>query len=300
VTCVDVNPMCYTIQCSYDVFDSYTYSKDCCSCGMDSLCTCPDPSMDPTFGLLMKKAPERKGRFSDMPQEWIQEGDASSLANFAAAMASFDTGIGSMVGAFSAIMQLFSTKTTTTIIGEETCLGFNTFDDATTINIIQCLSDDHVEDFVSGYFDDLAWAFGGDQSKVNAELLVWDYAYGTNFSRDTMQLTNTGTSEIKQLDIYKNKDVENSCSNWIIIEGDNTFQLAPDVIIWQKSTSSWGGMDTKVETYTQNVPHKISVDDIEAIQLLFEVTTYGKLAEMRGIPYTYPTIPNCPSTPKVQ
>jgi len=45
--------------------------------------------------------------------------------------------------------------------------------------------------------------------------------------------------------------------------------------------------------FTVQVPHKISVGDVEALRLLFDVIAMGQLAELRGINFTYPKIPKC-------
>lgn len=116
----------------------------------------------------------------------VQRSTKEDVGSFVAAMAAFDQGVKSAVDALKALASAFGTHTTTKIIGEDSCMGFDKFSENTTVNVIQCLPDEHVETFVNDYFDDLAWAFGGDMSKVRGELLIWEYAQGNNFSHDSI------------------------------------------------------------------------------------------------------------------
>ena len=193
-----------------------------------------------------------------------------------------------------ALAEAFGSKTTSKIIGKEACLGFDSFSDDTSVNVVQCLDDEHVADFVGEYFHDLGWAFGGDMEKVKSELLLWKYASGDNFSYDGIHFTNTAESTVRMLKVFKNHDDTLSCSHWAIVEYGGAFQLAPDVIVWEKSSSSWLGFKTSDEMYTQQVPHKISPQDVQALMLLFDILAFGRLAEARGLSYTWPSLPGCP------
>ncbi len=209
------------------------------------------------------------------------------------AMEMLSVGINSMVGSFEKIASLFSTSSKSQIIGTESCLGFDSFAENTTVQVIECLPDAQVAEFVSDYFDDLLWIFNGDVDKMTAELLVWDYAHATNWSSNIMKLTNNASSVVNVKQIIKNHNDTNACSNWVILEYSGVFELAPDLIIWQNTKSSWGGFDTSVTDVIQQVPHNISPQDVEAIYMLFEIFAFGSLASDQGLNFTYPTLPSC-------
>jgi hypothetical protein len=123
-----------------------------------------------------------------------------------------------------------------------------------------------VDEFVNDYFADLAWAFNGSMSQINAEMTLMKYAQGLNFSSDHLNITNTGTSVVRELKIFKNHDNTHlNCSHWVLSDYTGIFNLAPDLIMWEKSSSSWLGLKTLDETYIQKVPHRLSPDDIHAI-----------------------------------
>lgn len=217
----------------------------------------------------------------------------NSTAGFAAAMAAFDAGVTTMVHAFHEIASIFSTKTTNKIIGEQSCLGFNKFADNTSVNVIQCLPDEHATEFVDNYFSDIAWAFGGDQKKVTGELLVWRYAHASNWSSDQLQLTNTGASTVRMLKVFKNHDDEARCSHWVIADYSGVFSLAPDVILWERTKESWMGFKSEQEVYIQRVPHTLSPSDVESIALLYQIISFGQMAQTRGLEYTWPELTKC-------
>lgn len=83
-----------------------------------------------------------------LKSKWLVGNGSNKIGTFESAMASFDIGIKSMVDAFKEIASIFSSKTTTKMIGEDCCLGFDKFALETNTNIIECLSDDHVTEFV--------------------------------------------------------------------------------------------------------------------------------------------------------
>ncbi len=103
------------------------------------------------------------------------------------------------------------------------------------MNTIQALPDSEVAQWVTLYFNDLAQYFNGDMDKVKAEMLVWEYAQGVNWTGDNMQLTNVNTSHFTELKAFKNRP-ENSTgatySNWVVLQFWGDFDLAPDLIIW--------------------------------------------------------------------
>jgi hypothetical protein len=255
-----------------------------------------------------------------VPHHWLgtptPAAQKKGFRGFANAMAGYDKLLKGMLSAFQGIASAFGTKSTTRIIGEQSCLGFNSFHDNISTNIVQCLADDHgsffalfllsslfptsalfllsslcptsalfllsslcptsvvhgicfivaVDDFVNDYFADLSWAFNGSMSQINAEITLMKYAQGLNFSSDHLNITNTGSSVVRELKIFKNHDSTNlNCSHWVLSDYTGCFTLAPDLIMWEKSSSAWLGLKTSDETYIQKVPHKLSPDDIHAI-----------------------------------
>jgi hypothetical protein len=218
---------------------------------------------------------------------------ANSQIDPITAMEMLNVGVSSMVDSFDKIASVFATSSKSTIIGQESCLGFNSFAENTTVQVIECLPDTEVNAFVANYFDDLLWVFNGDVDKMTSELIVWDYARASNWTSNIMKFTNNASSIVNVKQILKNHNDSNSCSNWVIMEYSGVFDLAPDLIIWQNSKSSWGGYDTSVTDVIQQVPHEISPQDVEAIYMLFQIFAFGSLASDRGVNFTYPILPSC-------
>ena len=205
------------------------------------------------------------------------------------------SGITSFCDAFQSIANTFGSKSTTKEIHDDTCLGFTNFAANTSANSIKCIGDEHLEDFVDGYFGDLSWVFPNDPGKAKAELMAFKYAGGVNLTLDHLMFTTASTNYPQIKKILKNKDDANNCSNWFIMEYSGAFDFAPDSITWEKSSKSWFGFVTKTEDYTTQVPHKITPDDIQAVDLLMQIIMYREAAGDVGVQQPpWPELPNCP------
>uniref|UniRef100_A0A0G4I4Y9 Uncharacterized protein n=1 Tax=Chromera velia CCMP2878 TaxID=1169474 RepID=A0A0G4I4Y9_9ALVE len=220
-----------------------------------------------------------------------KEPEKKENKSFSGSMKILDEGITSAVHAVKEVLSIFSTKSTSQIIGEQTCLGFDQFKSKSVVNVIECLDDSKSVDFVDAYFHDVLWAFGGDKEKMRGQLIAWEYSRGTNFTADDMQFTNTADSTVRLMKIFKNHPTDEACSNWAIVDYSGMFHLAPDLIFWQKTKSNIFG--SKSETVIEKVPHKISLEDVQALQLFFHALAIGRLAEARGIPFEWPDVPGC-------
>ena len=197
--------------------------------------------------------------------------------------------------AFKDLASAFGTKSTTKIVGKDTCMGFDKFSDNTTVNVVECLPDQNVGDFVSGYFHDLAWAFGGDLEKMKAELLLWTYAKGTNLSYDGIQFTNSGDFTVRMLKVFKNHDGKLPCSHWAIVEYGGVFALAPDLIYWEKSSSSWVRLqDKKTRCTRSRCPTRSRPRMLRRSRCSLTSLPSAAWHRNRGLNYTWPQLPGCP------
>lgn len=69
--------------------------------------------------------------------------------------------------------------------------------------------------------------------------------------------------------------------------------MAPDLFIWEISTSKLGGLFTDDKMEIQRVPHKISPADVLLLSTFFKALIYMSLADASGISYTMPKLPQC-------
>ena len=129
-------------------------------------------------------------------------------------------------------------------------------------------------------FSNLLWVFNGSQSLLNAAILDWEYATGVNISEQNAQYTNTGENNPNFFYVMKDKDPALPCSHWATVQCTSNFVMAPDVV----STD---------DVVTQNVPHEVTPNDIEELNILFKMIAFSVLAQAQGISFTWPTFPNC-------
>jgi hypothetical protein len=82
-----------------------------------------------------------------VPHHWLGTptlaAQKKGLQSFADAMAAFDVSLKSVISSFPSLASALGTKKTSKIIGEQTCLGFDSFQDNISTNVVQCLADAH-------------------------------------------------------------------------------------------------------------------------------------------------------------
>ena len=151
------------------VLQAMDIARDLLVAGVARATACPlspDPSRVPSHWLRQKKRritqPFAPNASSNPTHSLTHPRDSTHhrrQLSFVTAMAEFDIGVKSMVAAFKAIASLLGTKTTTTMIGKDMCLGFDNFDLNTSSNVIECMADEYLDEWVTLEFSDLAWAF---------------------------------------------------------------------------------------------------------------------------------------------
>ena len=78
------------------------------------------------------------------------------------------------------------------------------------------------------------------------------------------------------MSVWKSRDEVNQCANFVITEYSGAFDIAPDVIWYQRTKSNIFTTDT--ETVRQNVPHKITLADMQSMTMFFQINEAAKLA----------------------
>ena len=206
----------------------------------------------------------------------------------------FDRAVQSATSALQSIIGVFGSHTTTRLVKEETCLGFEHYRQNVSTMTLECLADAHVAEAILQLLqDDLLWWFNGDKHKMANTLIGFEYTTATNWTEYMFNIQSTDMSLPRYLAVYKNKEKGATCSNWVIVKSEANIQLAPDLFIWDKSTSRLGGLFQDDEIVVQKVPHKISPSDVLLLQTFFKALIYMQLADTRGISYTMPKLPQC-------
>ncbi|TNV82010.1 hypothetical protein FGO68_gene7730 [Halteria grandinella] len=80
----------------------------------------------------------------------------------------------------------------------------------------------------------------------------------------------TNTSETNYLCILASRSSETKISIYMAIL-QNSFELAPDLLILKSSKSSWGGLFKKTSTKIVEVPHLLSPDDLDTLCDFFDL-----------------------------
>ena len=76
-----------------------------------------------------------------------------------------------------------------------------------------------------------------------------------------------------------------------MVDIEANFQLAPDLLVVRTQRSFLGGIFSDDKTRIEQVPHVLSLNDAIQLQNFFKILAMGKMAEVLGIPFTFPDIP---------
>ena len=206
---------------------------------------------------------------------------------------SFQHAVKSVTSALQDIIDVFGSKTSTKLVKEETCLGFEHYRQNVSVLTLNCLEDAYMrEALLKLLADDLLW-FLKDKQQMQDTLFSFEHTSSESWTEFVFNLQSTSASTPRYLSVYKNKEKGATCSNWVIVRAEANIQLAPDLFIWDKSTSKFGGLFTDDEIIIQQVPHKISPSDVLLLNSFFKVLMYMELADTIGVSYAMPKLPHC-------
>jgi len=207
-----------------------------------------------------------------------------------------DTEIKGICTAVKDIACLFRHTSKSELIAQGSCLGFDSFNADAGTEIHECLDMEYVDKFIEGRFDDITRDFfNGDVKKMKSEILAWEHEGGFNFTRDHIQFTNSASSKLHMIAIYKTRDYKFNCVNMLISEYIGDFMLAKDVQYWWRTSSSlFSSSSTEV---VREVPHEITPSDTKSILMLADIVMGSVTAKARGLPYTYPQVEMCSPNP---
>lgn len=229
-----------------------------------------------------------------LPSSWLGAVQPHQ-GSWGSAFSNFEKAVGSLTGALEKIIGVFGKKSSTKLVKEETCLGFNHYDQNVTYVPLRCLEDKYAAEFLVRFLrDDLLWWFHGDEDKLAAFLLGFEGSYEANWTQDQFNVQNVNMSTPRYLHVYKNKEnPKASCSNWVIVRSEINFELADDLFFWDVSTSSFGGLFQDETIRVERVPHKISAEDVFLLRQFMHGLIIMVMADELGITYKVPVLPQC-------
>ena len=116
------------------------------------------------------------------------------------------------------------------------------------------------------YSDDFAW------EKI-------DYFYSPSMN-----------GKYRALTLFKNGDSVSNTASFFIINVDADWQMAPDLLLIQKSRSILGGLFQSSKQSIREVPHVLSMDEVIKLQRFFMLVAMDNLASTLGVNVTLPSL----------
>ena len=179
------------------------------------------------------------------------------------------------------IIGTLSTKRTTTVTQILEPKGFTFFDQTAHIQIVKGLRQEGMDPFCNV----IAKRMGVPDNRRKDLIDVLEgtqYIESSVWSMFDIVFSVGETGVVKYGSIFSNKDTDGKF-NFIIVEMDASFNLAPNIMFINTSLSVVGGVFSSSKESVKYLPANISTDDVHGIFSFFQVIAYKQAAAQFGI-----------------
>lgn len=188
--------------------------------------------------------------------------------------------------AWQDIANSFKTVTSTSIT-RIIRFGFTYFHELSTVNRATVPSAQ-----LQQFFNMLSPALNLPSSDPKVQLMLFELDFSTNVTWDRDDfLFQDQNGHDQTVMVLKNGDPTTGDGNFFIITIDAEFDVAPDLLLVHKHRSILGGIFESDKDSIEDVPHVLTLQESIALQDFFTIVAMGKVAEIYGIPFEWPTIP---------
>jgi hypothetical protein len=94
----------------------------------------------------------------------------------------------------------------------------------------------------------------------------------------------------RSLTLFKNGDSLSNTASFFIVDINADWQLAPDLLLIQKSKSILGGLFESNKQSIQEIPHSLTLDEVTKLQQFFMLVAMGNLASTLHLNVTLPEL----------
>jgi len=216
------------------------------------------------------------------PSHWYKNNNFNTFS-----INSIDQAIKKIVNQNGKVGTMLKNTVQNKVISHDSCMGLENFDANSSVEIHQCIDKKYIDEFIVKRFDNITNEFfKGDADKTKSEMLAFEHDSADNFTKENIHFSNSETSLIRMLGVFKNIDRKNNCYNFFITNYYGAFNIAKDIHSWIKSSSGFFSKTSK--TIVQDIPHKITIQDMKNLIEISYILSSTMIAQMRGISYEWP------------
>lgn len=210
---------------------------------------------------------------------------------------SFSGIMGAITGitkAWQGIVDAFSTKISEKIMKQIQGKGFSSVEESAQLQKIVGMEESFLDTFIahalgmynvpSEYHKQATYALQMVKYADEQDWMKWDMMFNTGKGGDVKYVCITGNREVGSDGKSK--------YNFLVANVGATFELAPNLIIIEKSASYAGGIFQKTKDIIKKVPRSVTQADVEGVLDFFLVCAVKRFADELGIKVTNPKMPS--------
>jgi hypothetical protein len=208
---------------------------------------------------------------------------ASESRAIAATIIALSKAVSAAASAWKDIVSAFKSDSSTTIT-RIIRFGFKYFNEKSTVTKAMNIPADKATEFIKAMVIDYDLPAKGS--------FAMGLTYSDDFAWDRVDYLYSPTMNgtYRSLTLFKNADSLTNTASFFIIDIDAGWQLAPDLLIIQTSTSKWGGLLQKNEQSIEEVPHVMTLDEAVKLQQFFMLVAMGNIASTLQLNVTLPSL----------
>ena len=202
------------------------------------------------------------------------------------------------VKAFVDYLGDITSSTTVDSTTRDVCLKFIEFESSLSTALFNCVDDRDKDDFVAKVVTRAAARACPDPELLNENIAGLEFAQGDYaWILNKLSFKSVGVTYPTFLNIWKEHDAENGCSNWLITTVQGKTDIAPDMQVTRLTESKYWGASSQEKVQVEYLPHVLTTDDIRLLAAFFERMMLASQAtvlkqDQSKLP-AWPVLPGC-------
>jgi hypothetical protein len=190
----------------------------------------------------------------------------------------FDALVVSVDKAYDVVKKIFASDKKSEIISNITNLGFSEFVQNGTIQKIDDLQGDKYDLIVNLLSRTLDIPAENKQDFLD-QMTIAQFSSDDKWTNFRNVFSKDQSGNCKSINIMVTRNEEKNTFSFLIADIKQSFVLAPDIIAYRNSKSTFGGLFTSQTDDIKQIPHRLTTDDMKTLLDFFDVITIEKFKQ---------------------
>jgi hypothetical protein len=154
-------------------------------------------------------------------------------------------------------------------------LGFEHFAEKSQVLKLLNVSSESQSDLING----IVKAYNIPEDQKDDLFLMQFTAQGTWIGTSIL-FSPSNNDQYKSLAVYRSMDPKTGVADYLVVDVQESFQLAPDILVKHTHTSELGGIFASDKYEYTKIPHALSVDDTKILMDFFAYSVATAMSEV--------------------